>query len=146
MILVRFFQHFQHLKSDTILPQNTKHYQYSDQNEEWVYINHLNTGQVWYLNGRFVSGCQMVQHSNDGLETRLKKACLWSKMSGFQMVCQVRWQPFEYRTLILSSIQMVTIFLLSCQINKGQLPEVTIGEIPSSIRVPLLEARMTRIQ
>lgn len=26
------------------------------------------------------------------------------------------------------------------------IPDVTIGEIPSSIKVPLLEARMTRIQ
>ena len=38
------------------------------------YSNHLNTGLVWYLNGRFVSGCQIVRLSNGGL----KKACLWS--------------------------------------------------------------------
>ena len=43
---------------------------------------HLNTELVWYSNGRFVSGCQMVRYSNGGLKTGLQKACLWSKMSG----------------------------------------------------------------
>ena len=46
------------------------------------YSNHLNTGLVWYSNGRFGSGYQMVWYSNGGLKTRLKKACIWSKMSG----------------------------------------------------------------
>ena len=55
------------------------------------YSNHLNTWQVWYLNGRIVSGCQIVQYSNGGLKTGLKKGCLASKMSGIQMVCQVMW-------------------------------------------------------
>ena len=57
----------------------------------FTYSNHLNTGLVWYSNGRFVSGCQMVRYSNGGLKTGLKKACLWSKMSGIQMVRQVTW-------------------------------------------------------
>ena len=55
------------------------------------YSNHLNTGLVRYLNGRFVSGCQMVRYTNGGLKTGLKKACLWFKMSGIWMVCQVMW-------------------------------------------------------
>ena len=38
------------------------------------YRNHLKTGLVWYSNGRFVSGCQMVRYSNGGLKTGLKKA------------------------------------------------------------------------
>ena len=48
------------------------------------YCNHLNTRLVWYSNDRFLYGCQMVRYSNGGL----KKACLRSKMSGIQMVCQ----------------------------------------------------------
>ena len=38
-----------------------------------LYSNHLNTGLVWYSNGRFVSGCQMVRYSNGGQKTGLKK-------------------------------------------------------------------------
>ena len=69
--------------------------------------NHLNTGLVWYSNGRFVSVDQMVHFSNSGLKTGLKKACLRSKMSGI-------WN----RTPILSGvqvfgIQMVTVLLFS---------------------------------
>ena len=56
----------------------------------YEYSNRLNTGLVWYLNGRSVPHCQMVRYSNGGLKTGLKKACLWSKMSGLQMVRQVR--------------------------------------------------------
>ena len=55
----------------------------------FLYSYHLNTGLVWYSNGRFVSGCQMVRYSNGGLKTGLKKASLWSKMFGIQMVRQV---------------------------------------------------------
>ena len=36
------------------------------------YSNHLNTRLVWYLNGRFVSSCQMVRYSNGGLKTGQK--------------------------------------------------------------------------
>ena len=39
----------------------------------------MNTGLVWYSNSRFVSGCLMVQYSNGGLKTGLKKDYyLWS--------------------------------------------------------------------
>ena len=38
-----------------------------------VYSNHLNTGVVWYSNGRFVPDCQMVWYSNGCLKTGLKK-------------------------------------------------------------------------
>ena len=37
------------------------------------YSNHVNNGLVWYSNGRFVSGCQMVRYLNGGLKTGLKK-------------------------------------------------------------------------
>ena len=57
-----------------------------------MYSNRLNTKLVWYLNGRFVSGCQMVQYSNGGLKSGLKKACLGPKMS-FHVTL-----PFGYRT------------------------------------------------
>ena len=60
------------------------------------YSNHLNTGLIWYLNGRFVSSCQMVWYLNGGLKTRLKKVCLWSKMFGIGMVCQVMWLPWSW--------------------------------------------------
>ena len=56
-----------------------------------TYNSHLNTGLVWYANCRFVSGCQKVRYCNGGLKNGLKKACLWSKMSGIQMVHQVTW-------------------------------------------------------
>ena len=49
------------------------------------YSNHLNTGLVWYSNGGFVFGCQMVWCSNDGL----KKACFWSKIYSIQIVRHV---------------------------------------------------------
>ena len=54
-----------------------------------LYSNYLNTGLVWYSNGRFVSGRQTVRDLKDGLTTRLKKVCLWSKMSDIQLVHQV---------------------------------------------------------
>ena len=49
-----------------------------------LYTNHLNTGRVQYLNGRFVSGCQMVLYSSNGLKTGLKKACIWLKYYVFE--------------------------------------------------------------
>ena len=42
-----------------------------------IYSDHLSTKRVWYSNGRFVSGCQMVWYVNGGLKTSLRKACLW---------------------------------------------------------------------
>ena len=56
-----------------------------------LYSNHLNTGPVWYSNGRFVSSCQMVRYWNGSLKTGLKKACLWSIISGIWMGCQGMW-------------------------------------------------------
>ena len=52
--------------------------------------NHLNTGLVWYLNGRFVFVCQMVRYSNVDLKTGLKKhvfgpKCLVFKWSANQV-------------------------------------------------------------
>ena len=41
-----------------------------------IYSNHLNNGLVWYLNSRYVFGCQMVQYSNGGLKTGLKKPAM----------------------------------------------------------------------
>ena len=63
--------------------------------------HHLSTELVWYSNGQFVSGCQMVQYSNGGLKTGLEKACLSS----------AKWRdlPFECRAPTLSGIQMVTV-------------------------------------
>ena len=40
----------------------------------------MNTGLVWYSNGRFVSGFQMVRYSKGFLKTQLKNACLWGSM------------------------------------------------------------------
>ena len=44
-------------------------------NIQWgsEYSKHLNTGLVWYSNGKFVSGCQTVPYSNGGRKTELKK-------------------------------------------------------------------------
>ena len=71
-----------------------------------TYSNHLNTRLVWYSNGIFVSGCQMVRFFEWWSENWTEKACLWSKMSGVRIVRQVMWLPFEYWTPILSGIQM----------------------------------------
>ena len=74
------------------------------------YSNHLNTGLVWYSNGRFVSGFQIVWYSNGGLKTGPKMYILWSKMSGFQMVCLVTWQvPSEHQTF-KSGLSMNLVF------------------------------------
>ena len=54
------------------------------------YSNHLNTGQVWYLNDRIVSGCQMVRYLNGGLKTGLKKILLMVKMSSFELFAKSR--------------------------------------------------------
>ena len=52
------------------------------QYSQWItninYSNHLNSGLVWYSNGRCVSGCQMVWYSNGGLKTGLKKVLFGS--------------------------------------------------------------------
>ena len=81
-------------------------------NHFW-YCSHLNTGPVWYLNGRFVSGCQMVQYSNGGLKTGLKKNLfmvqnIWHS-NGLPSLMTL---PFEYRTPILTGIRMVTVLTI----------------------------------
>ena len=48
------------------------------------YSNHLNIGLFWYLNGRFVSGCQMVWYSNGGLKTGQKKPVYDPKCQVFE--------------------------------------------------------------
>ena len=55
---------------------------------KYSHSNHLNTLLVWYLNGRFVSGCQMVRHSNGSLKTGLKKPVYGPKCPVFS---QVMW-------------------------------------------------------
>ena len=72
--------HFCHLNSGQIVSENV-----NAQISVVQYSNHLNTGLVWYSNGRFVSGCQKVLYLNGGLKTGLIKAWLWSKMSGMQV-------------------------------------------------------------
>ena len=50
-----------------------------------IYSNHLNTGLVWYSNGRFVSGCQMVVWNLDWKKPVYGQKCLvlfqWSTKS-----------------------------------------------------------------
>ena len=78
-------------------------------NLECKYSNQLTTGLV---NGRFVTGCQMVQFSHGGLKTKLQRACLWSKMSSIGMVCQIMWlynRIPDTHTIWYSGIHMVTI-------------------------------------
>ena len=41
--------------------------------KQYEYGNHLNIGLGWYSNGRFLSGCQMIEYFNSGLKTGLKK-------------------------------------------------------------------------
>ena len=48
------------------------------------YSNHLKSGLVWYSNGRFVSGCQLVLYSNGGLKTGLKKPVNGPKCPAFE--------------------------------------------------------------
>ena len=52
-------------------PSNWKYKKFVSCN--FICSNHLNTGLVWYSNGRFVSCCQMVRYSNGGVKTRLNK-------------------------------------------------------------------------
>ena len=56
-------------------------------NHERCYLpigNHLNSRLVWYLNGIFVSGCQMVRYLNGGLKTELKKTVYGTKYPEFK--------------------------------------------------------------
>ena len=78
-----------------------------------IYSNHLDTGLVWDLDGRFVSGCQMVRH----------QMVVWKPVwKSLFMVQNVRYTnglpshmilPFEYRTPILSGIQVFGIQMVT---------------------------------
>ena len=63
-----------------------------------IYSDHLNTRLVWYLNGRFVSGCQMVWYSNGGLKTGLKKLAYGPNCPVFKWSANkpVHWNPRWY--------------------------------------------------
>ena len=86
-----------------------------------LYSNHLKTGQVWYSNGRCVSGCQMVRYSNGGLKTGLKKSvvyvpkCLvfeWSPKSHDFTIRIPETHTVQYSddsSIQVFSIQMVTV-------------------------------------
>ena len=69
---------------------------------DYNYSNHLNTGLVWYSNGQFVSGSQMVVWKPD-----------WKSLFIIQSVQYLnglpshKTLPFEYRIPILSGIQMI---------------------------------------
>ena len=63
----------------------TKHY-------DEHYSNHLNTRIVWYWNGSFVSGCQMVRYSNGGVKIGLKKPVYRTKYLLFKW--STKWPNF----------------------------------------------------
>ena len=86
---------------------------------EPVYSNHPNTGLVWYSNGRFVSGCQMVRYLNGGLKTGQKKILflvqnVWYWNGSPSQVTL----PFEYQTPRLSDIQVLGIQMDTVESNK----------------------------
>ena len=85
------------------------------------YINHLNTRLIWYSNGWFVSGCQMVRYSIGGLKTWLRKPVYGPKCPVFEWSAK----PLNFTIWILGTnivrysaelgiqvigIQMVTVF------------------------------------
>ena len=69
-----------------------------------AHSNHLNT--VWYSNGIFVSSYQMVVWK----QTRLKKSVYGPKCQVFEWSTNSVTLPFEYRTPILSGIQVNLVF------------------------------------
>ena len=79
-----------------------KNAQYLDVSSE--YSNHLNTGLVWYSNGRFVSGCQMVSENWTG-ENLFLVQNVWYSDGPPTTVTLL----FEYWTPIMSGNQMVTV-------------------------------------
>ena len=80
-----------------------------------IYSNHLKTGLVWYSNGRFVSGCQMVQYLNGGLKTMLKKPVYGPKCQVWILNCELQpmlsniiWSvPFEYQIFKSSVLRWI---------------------------------------
>ena len=92
--------------------QKSKHYQNWFQNTQIEYSNHLNTGLVWYSNGRFaVSGCQMVWYSNVGLKTGLKKPVYGPKC----IVLEWSAKSHDFTILIPDNLQMVHSCLVGSQ-------------------------------
>ena len=73
----------------------------------------LNTRLVWYSNGRFVSGCEMVRYSNGDLKTRQKKAFTVQNVRYSNGQPSHVTLPFEYLTPILFGIQMNLLFKCS---------------------------------
>ena len=56
------------------------------------------TRLVWYSNGKIVSGCQMIQYSNGGPKTGLKKAFYGLKCQVFEWTAKSLDLLFEYWT------------------------------------------------
>ena len=81
----------------------------SDQSLKFWYSNHLNTGLVWYSNGRFVNSCQMVWYSNGNLKTGLKKPVYGPKCTIFEWLPSHVTLLFDYQTPSLSGIQINSI-------------------------------------
>ena len=76
-----------------------------------MYSNNLDTRQVYYSNGRFVFGCQMVWYLNGGwIEKSLIMVQNVLYLSGPPSHVTL---PFEYSTPILSGIQMNPVFMSS---------------------------------
>ena len=57
---------------------------------ETFHSNRLNTGLVWYSNGRFVLVCQMAQYPNGGLKSALKKPVYGPKCLVFKWSAKSR--------------------------------------------------------
>ena len=69
-----------------------------------LYSDHLNIRLVWYSNGRFVPGCQMVWCLNGGLKTRPKRPVYGPKCLVFQWSTKSRdltlWIPDTHLSTI----------------------------------------------
>ena len=82
------------------------------------YSNHLNTGLVWYSNGRFVSGCKMVCIQMVVWKPYWKKPVYGPKCPVFKMSAKscdfTSWIPDTHTVWYSdeSGIQMVTVLLL----------------------------------
>ena len=94
---------FCHLNSGQIVSENV-----NVQISVVQYSNHLNTGLVWYSNGRFVSGCQMVWYSSVVLKTGLEVKWLYHLNTGWIWYSGVRYSDGY-------CIQMITV----CQKSPG---------------------------
>ena len=85
------------------------------------YSNHLNTGLVWFLNGRFVSGSQMARYSHGGQKSGLKKLVYGPKCPVFKWSAKSRHFnisiPDSHAVLYFdeSGIQVIGIQLVTVQ-------------------------------